>query len=194
MHYQSHSAACRSPAGRHSSDIVGSLNDSDGDHFYSPGMCSVVGKGMHSIERDALEFPKQLNCSWKRLFEGMEKEPLIPLLHSSQCCHSRKFRNCWLYSGCHFETHRSSELWQWSEQSLSGSGRSSLDEFLHFFTSPNSAARTDHTAHHNQQDSETLAQNEWQERVKWNITVETIFLCCESVAVIIFFGWREVFS
>ena len=42
IHYQSHSPACRSPAGRNSSDIVGSLTNSDGDHFYSRGMRSVV--------------------------------------------------------------------------------------------------------------------------------------------------------
>lgn len=90
-------------------------------------------KGMHSIERDALEFPKQLNCSSKRFFEERKKKSLIPLLHTSQCCHLRKFRNCWLCSARHFEAHHCNELWHWCEQSLSGSARSNLCEFLHLF-------------------------------------------------------------
>lgn len=37
-------------------------------------------KGMHSIERDALEFPKQLNCSSKHFFEERKKasNPITP--------------------------------------------------------------------------------------------------------------------
>lgn len=34
---------------------------------------------MHSIERDALEFPKQLNCSSKRFFEERKKKVSNPI-------------------------------------------------------------------------------------------------------------------
>ena len=67
---------------------------------FIPQECILLcRRGMHSLERGGLEFPKQLNCSSKHFFEEKVwgEGTLIPLLHSSQCCHMRKFKKCWLY-------------------------------------------------------------------------------------------------
>lgn len=67
---------------------------------FIPQECILLcRRGMHSLERGGLEFPKQLNCSSKHFFEEKVwgEGTLIPLLRSSQCCHMRKFKKCWLY-------------------------------------------------------------------------------------------------
>lgn len=47
---------------------------------------------MLGIERDGMESTKQLNCSSKRFFEEKGKRALIPLLHTSQCCHRESLK------------------------------------------------------------------------------------------------------
>lgn len=147
---------------------------------FIPQECILLcRKGMHSIERDALEFPKQLNCSSKRFFEERKKKPLIPLLHTSQCCHLRKFRNCWLYSGRHFEAHHSNEPWHWCEQSLSGSAQSNLCEFLHSLLRGGltelllcyncmSWPHLQMTTNKTKKGSSFKAPCRWRHRIKWN--------------------------
>lgn len=135
IHYQSRSPTCRSPAGRNSSDIVGSLTYSDGDHFYSPGMHYIVEERNAQHWERCPGIPKTIKLFKQTFLWGKgEKNSLIPLLHTSQCCHLREFRNCWLYSVCHFEAYHGNKPWHWSEQSLSGSAQSSIGEFLHLFT------------------------------------------------------------
>lgn len=68
---------------------------------------------MHSIERDGLESPKQLNCSSKRFFEekggGEGSNPITP--HFTMLSHEKLSKLLTLYLVCHSETDHCNKPW-----------------------------------------------------------------------------------
>lgn len=150
--------------------------------LYSPGMHSVVQQRNVRRWEGWPGIPKTIKLFKQMFLWGAESEKvLIPLLLTSQCCHMRKFEKLLTPSlVCHSETDRCKTPWHWNEQSLSGSAQSNLAEF----------------PHRPQQGSplEASCKCDWQNNQKWYTAVEAVWLCLESVAVMIFFGDGKVFS
>lgn len=100
---------------------------------------------MHSVEGDALEFPKQLNCSSKNFFERKKKNPSEekkasnPItLHFTVLSAEKVVDSTWSVTLKHSIAMSGTV----SEQSLSGSAQSNLGGFLHLLAmaaAPNSA-------------------------------------------------------